>query len=112
MKFMLLINELPEVYNGLDDAELQAISAEYIALMSDERVIGGERLQPAETATTLRVSDGERLLTDGPFAGTKEVLGGYYILDVADLDTALDIAAKTPAARLGGVIEVRPLVER
>jgi len=69
------------------------------------------RLQPGATATTVQVEDGELLLTDGPFADTKEILGGLFILDAGDLDTALEIAGRLPAARMGGKVEVRPLME-
>ena len=83
-----------------------------MALLTDERVIGGAQLQPAETATTVRVTDGRTLLTDGPFADTKEILGGYFLVEAADLDAALEVAARIPATRLGGSVEVRPVVER
>ena len=73
---------------------------------------GGAQLQPVHTATTVRVQDGEALLTDGPFADTKEVFGGYYLIDVDGLDAALAFAARIPSARLGGSVEVRPVVER
>ena len=73
---------------------------------------GGAQLQPPATATTVRVQDGRTLTTDGPFAETKEALGGYYLLEASDLDAAIELAARIPAARLGGAIEVRPLVER
>jgi hypothetical protein len=69
-------------------------------------------LQPVETATTVRVQNGETLFTDGPFVDAKEHLGGYLLVDADDLDGALEIAARIPAARMGGAIEVRPLVER
>ena len=75
-------------------------------------MIGGEQLQPADTATTVRVRDGQTLLTDGPFVDAKEHLGGFLLVEAGDLDGALDIAARIPAARMGGAIEVRPLVER
>jgi hypothetical protein len=111
MRYALLINEIPGSYEGLDDDERAAIGAEYIALRSDERVLGGEKLEPADTATTLRVEHGETLLTDGPFADTKEVFAGFYLVDAPDLDAALEIAARIPAARLGGCVEVRALAE-
>ena len=72
----------------------------------------GAQLQPGTTATTVRVDNGSALTTDGPYAETKELLGGFYLIDVGDLDAALDFAAKVPAARMGGAVEVRPLVER
>ena len=73
-------------------------------------MVDGARLKPVETATTVRVADGEALITDGPFADTKEVFGGFYVLEADDLDGALEIAARIPAARLGGSVEVRPMV--
>ncbi|MDX6699996.1 MAG: hypothetical protein QOF26_222 [Baekduia sp.] len=112
MKYALLINERVGGYEQLSEDELAAITAEYVELVNDERVLGAEQLQPATTATTVRVQDGEMLLTDGPFADTKEIFGGYYIVDARDLDAALAFAARMPAARLGGSVEVRPLVER
>jgi hypothetical protein len=72
--------------------------------------VGGAALQPSPTATTVRVKDGERVVTDGPFAETREVLGGYYLLNAPDLDAALDWAAKCPGAKYGS-IEVRPVME-
>lgn len=65
-----------------------------------------------DTATSVRVHEGRTLTTDGPFADTKEVFGGYYVFDVANLDEALELAARIPSARLGGVVEVRPIVEQ
>jgi hypothetical protein len=73
-------------------------------------LVGGEALEPSSTATTVRVRDGETLLTDGPFAETKEIIGGYYILDCPDLDTAIHWAAQIPGAKTGSV-EVRPIME-
>ncbi|HET6174576.1 MAG TPA: YciI family protein, partial [Gaiellales bacterium] len=75
-------------------------------------VIGGERLQPVETATTVRGENGQTLLTDGPFVDAKEHLGGFLLLEADDLDAALEVAARVPAARMGGAVEVRPLAER
>src|SRR5205807_2994658 len=83
-----------------------------VLLSRDPRCVGGAQLQPVETATSLRVQDGRSLTTDGPFADTKEVFGGYYVFDVPDLDDALELAARIPAARLGGSVEVRPVLER
>jgi hypothetical protein len=108
----LLINERPDAYDGLSADERAAVSAEYVALMRDERMLGGERLQPADTATTVRVEGDELLVTDGPFADTKEIFGGFYIIRADDLDEALELAARVPAARFGGSVEVRPLAER
>ncbi len=85
---------------------------EYLAIGRSPEVIGGEQLQPVETATTVRVENGETLLTDGPFVDAKEHLGGFCLVEADDLDAALEIAARIPAARMGGAVEVRPLVER
>jgi hypothetical protein len=99
-------------FEQLDEHDQRAIVDEYLAIRQSPGVIGGDQLQPVETATTVRFQDGEMLLTDGPFVDAKEHLGGYCLVDVEDLDTALAIAARIPAARMGGAIEVRPLVER
>jgi hypothetical protein len=85
---------------------------EYLAIGRSPEVVGGEQLQPVETATTVRVENGETLLTDGPFVDAKEHLGGFCLVEADDLDAALEIAARIPAARMGGAVEVRPLVER
>jgi hypothetical protein len=69
-------------------------------------------MQPPETATTVRVKDGETLTTDGPFVETKEALGGYFMFEADDLDSAIELASRVPAAGMGGAVEVRPLVER
>jgi hypothetical protein len=82
-----------------------------MALREEPGFLDGGQLQPVHTATSVRVGNGQTLVTDGPFAETREVFGGYYIFDVEDLDRALGLAARIPAARLGGVVEVRPLVE-
>jgi hypothetical protein len=92
--------------------EEEAIVREYLAIGQSPGVIGGEQLQPAETATTVRVQGGRTLLTDGPFVEAKEHIGGYLLVEADELDEALEIAARIPAARLGGAIEVRPVVER
>jgi hypothetical protein len=114
MKYLL------QIYPGTaaDDVEhmpadeRQAIVEEYLAIGRSPEVIGGEQLQPVETATTVRVENGEALLTDGPFVDAKEHLGGFCLVEAGDLDAALAIASRIPAARMGGAVEVRPLVER
>ncbi len=111
MKYALLINEKPGE-NGLSDGERQAIFAEYMAIGAEPTCLGGDQLQPAHTATTVRVHDGQTLTTDGPFADTKEVFGGYFLFELDDLDKAIELAARIPAARMGGSVEVRPVVER
>jgi len=108
MKYLLLIYEAEKRWeNGYDPAE----TVEYGAFSKEfaEKIVGGNALKPTSTATTVRVRDGKRITTDGPFAETKEQLGGYYLVEAADLDQALNMAAKIPAARYGS-IEVRPLM--
>ena len=108
MKYLLLIYDNEQRWEkGYDKMEL----AEYGAFGKEfaSAIIGGNALKPTATATTVRVRDGKRLTTDGPFAETKEQLGGYYLVEAADLDEAIGIAAKIPAARYGS-IEVRPLM--
>jgi hypothetical protein len=112
MKYAMLIHEKPGYSEALAEDEQKAVFAEYMALAEDPRARGGAQLQPVETATTVRVQDGHTLTTDGPYADTKEVFGGYYVFEADDLDEAIELAARIPAARLGGAIEVRPLVER
>jgi len=99
-------------YERMSQDEQQAISAEYMAISQAAGITGGAQLQPTSTATTVRVQDGRTLTTDGPFPETKEALGGYYLFEAADLDAAIELAARIPAARLGGAVEVRPVVER
>jgi hypothetical protein len=101
-----------EQWQRLTEEQQQAVTAEYFAISSLPGVTGGAQLQPADTATTVRVEDGRTLTTDGPFAETKEALGGYYLFEAEDLDAAIELAARVPAARLGGAVEVRPLVPR
>lgn len=114
MQYMLLIygNEAAEA--ALSQSEQQAVLNEYFAFTKDVRdrgaYVAGEALHPTNAATTVRVRDGKRLTTDGPFAETTEVLGGFYIVNCKDLDEALEIAAKIPGARHGS-IEVRPVVD-
>jgi len=111
MRYALLINERPGANDPLDERERAALSTEYMAFHDDPRVVGGEHLQPAETATTVRIADGEVLLTDGPFADTKEIFGGFFLVEAPDLDSALELAARVPALRFGGSVEVRALAE-
>lgn len=118
MKYMLLIHQgstptppSPE-WELLSDAEKGAVYAAYQAINETPGVSPGLQMHPPETATTVRVRDGRTLSTDGPFVETKEALGGYLFFDAADLDAAIELAAKIPAASMGGAIEVRPIVER
>jgi hypothetical protein len=101
------------IYGSEDmDPADDAIMAEYMALGERRTTFGGAELDFPATATTVRVQNGGVLTTDGPFAETKEVLGGFYLIDVPNLDDAIDFAAAVPAARRGGSVEIRPLVER
>ena len=102
----------PEAWEQLSEEQQQSVMGEYAAISQSPGVSGGAQLQPADTATTVRVQGGQTLTTDGPFLETKEALGGYYLLEADDLDAAIELAARIPAARLGGAIEVRALVER
>src|SRR6266496_3398139 len=112
MQYAVLIYERPDAYDGYSEEEALAIRGEYLTIRGqDPRLVGGAGLQPVETATTVRVQDGETLVTDGPFADTKEVFAGFYLLDADDLDAAIEIAARIPAARLGGSVEIRPMID-
>ena len=119
MKYMLLIHQGstptpndPEAWAQLSEDEQKAVYADYQAINQTAGVTPGVQMESPETATTVRVSDGETLTTDGPFVATKEALGGYLFFEADDLDAAIELAARIPAARLGGAIEVRPIVER
>jgi hypothetical protein len=113
MEYMLLIYNDERAWAELDDEERNAIVGEYFALSAELRAAGayvaGAPLQPTTTASTIRIRDGEELVTDGPFAETKEQLGGYFLVDVGSEDEAREWAAKIPAARYGS-IEVRPVL--
>jgi len=111
MKYALLIYPNPELEAGLDEDERKSVSAEYLAFREDPRCLGGAHLQPAEATTTVRQGGGQNLIIDGPYADSKEVLGGYFVFAAADLDEVLEVAQRIPAVRLGGAVEVRPLFE-
>jgi hypothetical protein len=111
MKYALLIYPKPGSHEALSEDDYQSVNREYFALRDEDGVIDGGHLQPVQTATTVRMQDAEALTTDGPFADTREVIGGYYIFEGDNLDRALELAARIPAIRLGGAVEVRPLVE-
>lgn len=118
MKFMLLIHQGttptpldPEAWATLSKDEQMAVYADYKAINETPGVTSGVQMQPPETATTVRVEDGKTLVTDGPFVEMKEALGGYLFYEAEDLDAAIAVASRIPAARMGGAIEVRPLME-
>ena len=112
MRYALMIYNDPSRLEALSDAEREAAYAEYFALTDDARCVSSAALQPVETATVVRMVGGRTLMTDGPFADTKEVLGGLCLVEAANLDEAIELAARVPAARLGGAVEVRPVVRR
>jgi hypothetical protein len=111
MKYALLIYPKPGSHEALGEDEFKSVSAEYWAFRADSRCLGGGHLAPVETATTVRNGGDENLIIDGPYADTKEVLGGYFVFDASNLDEVLDVAQRIPAVRLGGAVEVRPLVD-
>ena len=118
MKYMLLIHQgttptpqTPEAWARLSSDEQQAVFAAYKALNETPGLTPGVQMQPPETATTVRVHDGKTLTTDGPFVEIKEAIGGYFFFEADDLDAAIDVASRVPAASRGGAVEVRPLVE-
>jgi hypothetical protein len=114
MRYLMLINTVEAEDAKATPEEGAASFAEYAQLMEELGaqgiVLGGERLRPTSTATTIRVLDGQVLTTDGPFAETKEQIGGYFLVDCKDIDEAIEVAARIPAARAGSV-EVRPIWE-
>ena len=117
MKYMLLIYQgtaptpLSPGWEKLSQDEQKAIYNDYRAVNETPGVTPGVGLQPAEAAKTVRVKGGKALATDGPYAETREALAGYLLYEAADLDAAVQLAARIPAARLGGAIEVRPIME-
>ena len=119
MKYMLMIHQGttptpldPEAWATLSEDEQKAVFADYQSINEAKGVTPGLGLDAPETATTVRVKDGKTLTTDGPFAEIKEAIGGYLFFEADDLDAAIELASRIPAARLGGAIEVRPIVER
>ena len=118
MKYMLLIHQGdaptprdPQAWATLSEDEQKAVFADYQAINQTPGVTPGVGLDAQETATTVRVQDGKTLSTDGPFVELKEAVAGYLVYEADDLDAAIELAARIPAARLGGAIEVRPIVE-
>jgi hypothetical protein len=118
MTYLLLIHHgdtaVPETeaWERLSEDEKKAVYADYQAINQTPGVTPGLWMQPPETATTVRVEDGKTLTTDGPFVAIKEALGGYLTFEADDLDAAIELASRIPAARMGGAVEIRPLVER
>ena len=117
MKYMLLIHQgstptpPSDEWERLSEDEKGEVYRAYKAFNETPGVSPGLQLQPPETATTVRVQDGKTLTTDGPFVEIKEAVGGYLLFEAEDLDAAIELASRIPAARMGGAIEVRPIVE-
>jgi hypothetical protein len=117
MEYLLLIHQGDTPTPGSDDwdrlseDEQKAVYGAYQAINETAGVSPGVWMQPPETATTVRVQDGKTLTTDGPFVAIKEALGGYLLFEAEDLDAAIELASRIPAARMGGAVEVRPVME-
>jgi hypothetical protein len=119
MKYLLLIHQGdtptprdPEAWAKLPEEEQNRVFTDYQAINETPGVTPGLQLGDPDTATTVRVENGETLTTDGPFVAVKEAIGGWLVYEADDLDAAIELAARIPAARLGGAIEVRPVIER
>jgi hypothetical protein len=114
MQYLLLIYENEKRWTDMPEAKRTTEMAEYgtftQSIIDSKQMQGGNALQPTGTATTVRLREGKRLTTDGPFAETKEQLGGYYLIEAKDLDDAIAVAARIPAVRSGS-IEIRPIME-
>jgi hypothetical protein len=117
MKYVLLIHQgdtptpYEETWSKLSQEEQQEISKAYGEINQTPGVTPGVGLQHPSTATTVRVENGQTLVTDGPFVAVKEALGGWFVFEADDLDAAIEIASRVPAARLGGGVEIRPVAE-
>ena len=111
MEFLALIHEDKNGWESLSDDERQAVYQRYMDFSERSEVIGGAELQPTDAATTVRVRDGDRLVTDGPYAEVKEALGGFFLLECDSIDDSCRLAAEIPAAEHGAV-EVRPVYVR
>ena len=111
MQYALLIYGAEGRWEQFSEAEQQAMTEDYMAIGRDPKTKAGADLGELSKAPTVRVDNGKTLTTDGPFAETKEYLGGFYLIEADNLDEAIEVAGKIPAARTGGAIEVRPVVE-
>jgi hypothetical protein len=110
MQYALLIYRQPADLATLSPQEQMELTQEYLALRTDPAVTTGAGLHPVETATTVRLDGGKPMVTDGPFADTKEWFAGLYLIEAPDLDAATEFAARIPALRFGGAVEIRPLL--
>jgi hypothetical protein len=113
MKYALLLYDVPANWADVDEARMGELHKEYMAVTEDPRAAGGAQLFPSNAAKTLRLDGEDVLITDGPFAETKEVLSGFYLVEAASPEEAMEIAQRIPTlSRMGGAIEVRQIVER
>lgn len=114
MQYMLLIHagEAEAHFDTLDDDERAEITREFVELARSPGVVSAHQLRPADVATTVRVQEGRALTTDGPFIAAKEAVGGVWVYEAEDIDAAIELAARIPVSRMGGAVEVRPIVER
>jgi len=113
MKYALLLYDVPANWADVDEVRMGELHTEYMAVTEDPRSEGGAQLFPSDAAKTLRLDDGELLVTDGPFAETKEVLSGFYLVEAESADEAIAIAQQIPTlSQMGGAIEVRQIGER
>jgi len=113
MKYAILLYDSPEAWADVDDDRMQELHAEYMAVAEAPESYGGAQLQPVNTAKTIRKSNGEFLITDGPFTETKEVISGLYLVDADSEERALELAKQIPTvSRMGGIVEVHRIVER
>ena len=111
MQYMLLVYDTPGAWPTLTDEEMGKVYGEYAAVSQNKATKHSAQLQGTEEAKTVRIKDGKTLVTDGPFAETKETLGGYYLVEAGSIAEATKLAEQIPSARFGGSVEVRPIVE-
>jgi hypothetical protein len=111
MKYAVLIYGSPDAFEGMGEDERQVVYGEYLDLIGAPGVRGSAQLQPVTTAVSVRVRDGKMLTTDGPFPEMKEYFAGFYIFEADSRDAAVEFAERLPAARMGGAVEVRPIVQ-
>jgi len=111
MQYMLLVYDTAGAWPELTEEEMGAVYSEYAAVSQNKATKHSAQLKGTEEAKTVRIKDGQTLVTDGPFAETKEQLGGYYLVEASSIDEAAKLAEQIPSARFGGSVEVRPIVE-
>jgi hypothetical protein len=111
MQYMLLVYDTAGAWPELTEEEMGAVYNEYAAVSQNKATKHSAQLKGTEEAKTVRIKDGQTLVTDGPFAETKEQLGGYYLVEASSIDEAAKLAEQIPSARFGGSVEVRPIVE-